>query len=263
MEIRICILGIFFSTGIFGVLAQKSLDTLYANETNAVALFFPHPIRQAMTGHDGFVFAYDRERAGHVGLLQGVEGEGSNLWVVTTKGHVHAYILKYAKTIDRLYHYVREEDRIGEEKPKMLDWEHPEALGREVSYYENQCRKVLEEVPMVLAKKRKNGVRLRLSRMVHKGPEVYLCLDIKNGSEIDFEIDRLEVFRVNGSQKRRASYQEVAIKPLHRYGYPERVRKGEQVRFVLVLPKFVLGDREHLRLELAEKRGNRRLVLNH
>ena len=32
------------------------LDTIYANDTKNVALFFPEPIRQGITGSDNFVF---------------------------------------------------------------------------------------------------------------------------------------------------------------------------------------------------------------
>ena len=44
--------------------AQKQpipLDTIYANDTKNVALFFPEPIRQGITGSDNFVFTYNKD----------------------------------------------------------------------------------------------------------------------------------------------------------------------------------------------------------
>jgi hypothetical protein len=88
-----------------------------------------------------------------------------------------------------------------------------------------------------------------------------MVFEIQNRSEIDFEVDFLEVFRINGSKKRRASHQEIGIGPLYRYKNPRIVRVGEAQRFVYVLPKFVLGDNERLKLSLRELHGNRRVEL--
>ncbi len=47
------------------------LDTIYANDTKNVALFFPEPIRQGITGSDNFVFTYNREKEQYFGLTSG------------------------------------------------------------------------------------------------------------------------------------------------------------------------------------------------
>src|SRR5690606_39814640 len=95
--------------------AQKTLDTLYANEKKNVALFFPDPIRQGITGTTNFVFTYTREKAQYFGLLQAQPGEESNLLVVTDDGSVYSYILKYAKTLPKLNHFVPKSASIGTE----------------------------------------------------------------------------------------------------------------------------------------------------
>ncbi len=41
---------------------MERLDTIFANEYKNVALFFPQPISQAITGADHFVFTHNRER---------------------------------------------------------------------------------------------------------------------------------------------------------------------------------------------------------
>jgi len=236
---------------------QKTLDTLYANESKSVALFFPSPIRQAVTGHEGFVFSYDREEAGHVGLLQGVEGKESNLLLITMDGNVYAYILKYAKELSQLNYFVREGKQIGREWPVKEVDASSDSLVMDVSLYERVSKLLLEREPKVMATQRKRGIRLRLEDMVYDGREVYLVLGIRNRSGIDFEVDRLEVLRVNGSKKRRTSYQETQIEIIERYNKPKMVKNGEAKRFVFVLPKFVLADREHLKLVLVEHHGSR------
>ena len=44
------------------VVAQQSLDTIYANGKKNIALFFPEPIRQGITGASNFVFTYNRKK---------------------------------------------------------------------------------------------------------------------------------------------------------------------------------------------------------
>ncbi len=38
------------------VIAQQKPDTIYANDKKNVALFFPEPIRQGITGTSNFIF---------------------------------------------------------------------------------------------------------------------------------------------------------------------------------------------------------------
>jgi hypothetical protein len=76
------------------VWSQRGLDTIYANVSNNVNLFFPSPIRQAIVGSEDFVFSYDRVEAVYFGLLQGVEGAERNLLVITSDHQIYAFVLK-------------------------------------------------------------------------------------------------------------------------------------------------------------------------
>ncbi|MBO0322186.1 DUF4138 domain-containing protein [Muricauda sp. CAU 1633] len=245
------------------VWGQRSLDTIYANASKNVALFFPSPIRQAIVGSEDFVFSYDREEAGYFGLLQGVEGVDSNLLVITSDHRIYAYILKYAKKLPQLNHFIREGDGIGKIGPTKGLQVKEDSMKDETSHFDRISKLLLDGKPKNIMTKHKKGIRLRLEDMVYDGREVYLVLGIRNRSGIDFEVDRLEVFRVNGSSKRRASYQEIPLNPIHRYGMPKRIKDGEMVRIVCVMSKFVLGDKERLKLVLEELHGSRRMELRH
>lgn len=255
-EIIVLMIGLTFSGF---VRCQMTLDTLVANNHKNVALFFPNPIRQAIVGSEDFVFSYNREEEGYFGLLQSVAGKDSDLLVVTSDGNVYAFILKYGEELSRLRYFIREEDRIGKERPAVKSLK--KRPKNDVASYENSCKMLLHNDYRAIATERSRGVRLRLENMVYAGKEVYMVFEIQNRSEIDFEVDFLEVFRINGSKKRRASHQEIGIGPLYRYKNPRIVRVGEAQRFVYVLPKFVLGDNERLKLSLRELHGNRRVEL--
>ncbi|MCX2682155.1 DUF4138 domain-containing protein [Galbibacter sp. EGI 63066] len=97
-----------------------------------------------------------------------------------------------------------------------------------------------------------------------KGKKGTLVAVVKgtNTSGITFEIDFLNIYRVSGNKKRKASYQKLPLKPIYKYKLPDKVWNGQSLRFVYVLPKFALGDKEKLQLELQELNGSRNLVLH-
>lgn len=245
--------------------AQQALDTLYANDAMNVALFFPSPIKQAITGSDNFVFTYNREEPTHLGLLQAVPSIESNLLVITLDGHVYGYILKYTEELTQLNYFIQAEKSIGTEHPTEKTFEREDIpKGGTVNYnesYQKICDSLVKTKHPTLVTKRKKGIRLRLENRVYQGQEVYLVLEIQNRSTIDLEMDYLDIAMVNGNHQRKASYQELPLKPTYTYQKPKIIQIGQTKRMVYVLPKFVLGDSEKLMLELIEMNGNRKVFL--
>ena len=84
---------------------------------------------------------------------------------------------------------------------------------------------------------------------------------MKNRSGIDFEINSLELYKVQGKKSRRSSFQKRGISPIYKYDFPNMVLKGQEQNFVVVYPKFTLGDNEKLEMVLTEKKGSRYLKL--
>lgn len=240
---------------------QRTLDTIYANEHNTVALFFPHPIRQAVTGDKHFIFSYDREVAGHLGLLQGSDGVDSNLLVITTDGTAYAYIVVYAEELDQMNYFIDEGSKIGVERPERTSFGTKDSSMVAPNLYDGLCSLLLDKKSRNLGTARSDGIRMRLMDRVYEGNEVYLLIGINNRSGIDFEMGRLDIFRVNGSKKRRASHQEIPLQPLYVCQDSPMIPSGEMIKLVCILPKFVLGKGEALKLVLEEARGNRRVTL--
>lgn len=119
----------------------------------------------------------------------------------------------------------------------------------------------MKSKPKNLKTKRKKGLKLQLQQIAYNGSDTYLVMEIANQSGITFEIDFLNVYRVSGNKKRKASYQKLEMKPIYTYKMPSKVYKSQSFRFVYVLPKFVLGNKEKLQLELQELNGSRKMTL--
>ncbi len=254
--------SILFSLTLNG---QQKLDTIYANEYKNVAMFFPKPIRQGITGASNFVFTYNREKEQYFGLLKAQPGTESNLLAVTNDGQVYSYILKYAKVLPKLNYFIDNKESIGNESSRVIleksDTKPITQFSNRITFIEKFCNYLLKLDPETLKTKRKNGLKLQLQQIMYQGNEVYLVLDFENNSEINFEVDYLNVYRVNGNKKRKSSFQKLQQEIIYKHIFPSNVKSKKSARFVFVLPKFVLGVNEKLMIEMKELSGNRRVDL--
>lgn len=245
--------------------AQQPLDTIYANDRKNIALFFPNPIRQGITGASHFVFTYNREKEQYFGLLQAKPGTESNLLTVTSDGKVYSYILKYSKKLPKLNYFIAESESVGNELPKKTERKQivnpKNNYANRITHFQKLSEYLLKSSFETMATERKKGIKLQLQKMVYDTSEVYLVMEITNRSGIDFDIDYLKVFILNGNKKRKASYQRLEQKSIYKYQMPASIAHGQAQRFVYVLPKSVLGDSEKLEVELREGNGSRKLVL--
>ena len=245
--------------------AQQPLDTIFANDQMNVALFFPNQIRQGITGTDNFVFTYNREKEQYFGLLQATPGEASNLLAITNVGQVYSYIIKYSENLSKLNYFIQEEESIGNEKPKAIDSlnvrDTLKQINHKLIYYKRFSEYLLKSKLSHVASKRHKGMVLRLLKMVYHKDEVYLVMEIKNNSGIDFEIDYLNLSIVKGNKRRKASYQSLEQEIIYKHDMPKIVENDKSKRFVFVLPKFVLGDGEKLLIEVRELQGGRMIFL--
>lgn len=245
--------------------AQQPLDTIYANDKKNVALFFPNTIRQGITGTPNFIFSYNREKEEYFGLLQAKPGHDSNLLVVTSNGQLFSYILKYQPKLSKLNYFIADNESIGNLIPKKINTDSTDPVGvsenRTLEEFSSTCRYLLKSTTPNIASKRKKGISIKLFEPYYAGSEVFLKLEVKNRSGIDFEIDYLSVFKTNGANKPKASFQYVPIDTKFALGRPKIFKAGQKHRFVYVFPKFVLGDTEKLLIELKELNGSRKLAL--
>lgn len=244
-----------------GAVGQTPLDTLYANQYQHVALFFPETIERAVTGHGNFVFTYNREKAEHLGLLQAVPGTTSNLLVITSDARVYAYILEYAEELPEHNHFIRPEESIGRNRPMQKAHTAPPMDVHKNLPWRKVCDRLLRQRHPGIKTKRKKGLRFRLEHLAHRGPEVYLIFAVQNRSGIDFDMGHLDILHEKGSQKRRAAHQQIPLVPLYIHGEPSKIKTGTTARFVYVLPKFTLGDHERILFQLKEMGGGRNLTI--
>ncbi|UJH91929.1 DUF4138 domain-containing protein [Antarcticibacterium sp. 1MA-6-2] len=268
MKTNILFLLFFTSFAFRPCLAQerKILDTIFANDQKNVALFFPKPIRQGITGSDNFVFTYNREAEQYFGLLQATPGKESNLLVISSNGSVFSYIVKYKEQLDQLNYFVPKSDTIGNEKPVISDEPEINKTGikeRDKTYYYGKFCSFLVERKQKIGrlKKRDQDIVLSVENIVFDKEELYFVIQIENKSSLDYDLNFLN-FGIETRQKgKRKSSQTIYQKPAFQYSMPSEIKEGEAEKLVYVLPKFSLGDDRRVILELNEKNGGRNIKL--
>jgi hypothetical protein len=253
------------------IIAKKPvLDTIYANDHKNVALFFPEPIRQGITGSENFVFTYNREMQQHLGLLQATPGKESNLLIIGNSGSIFSYIIKYSDQLEKLNYFIPGSKSIGNEIPKISGKnsdtdENPAGISEmenRLTYYQNFSSHLLKSNQRIGGiKKRNEGINLKLENIVFDREELYFVIEIKNTSPIDYELNFLNLSvetRKNGKKK---SIQKLVLEPVFKYNLPGNIPVGKTARFVYVLPKFSIAGDKIVVIDLKELNGERDIKL--
>ncbi|QFZ54813.1 DUF4138 domain-containing protein [Oceanihabitans sp. IOP_32] len=242
------------------------LDTIYANDTKNVALFFPEPIRQGITGSDHFVFTYNREKEQYFGLLQAQPGTESNLLVVNKNGSIFSYIVRYKKQLSKLNYFIPLTNSIGNEKPIVKDSvlveSSEELVDNSTYYYQKFCSYLLNRKQRIgRIKKRSEGIILNVENIVFDKDELYFVIEIENNSTLDYDLNFLNLSIETRQKGKRKSLQRLYQEPIYKHNLPSKIKENEMARFVYVLPKFSLSDDRRAILELNEKDGERNIEM--
>jgi len=248
--------------------AQDSvvLDTIYANDQKNVALFFPEPIRQGVTGSDNFIFTYNRDKEQYFGLLQAKPGKESNLLVINKNGSIFSYIVVYKKQLSKLNYFVPALSSIGNERPEKAEPVIVDAPKKSIDnkayYYQKFCSYLLNRKQRIGNIKRQNeGIVLSIENIVFDKEELYFVIQIKNTSTLDYDLNFLQLSVQTRQKGKKKSLQNIYQEPLYIHNRPTRVAENETVRMVHVLPKFSLSNDRRAVLELNERDGERNLSL--
>jgi len=244
----------------------KVLDTIYANDTKNVALFFPEPIRQGITGSDNFVFTYNRENEQYFGLLQAKPGKESNLLVVNRNGSIFSYIVRYKAQLSRLNYFIPLSSSIGNETPLVTDSiqtvTSEESIDNRTYYYQKFCSYLLDRNQHIgRIKKRNEGIVLSVENIVFDKEELYFVIQIENNSTLDYDLNFLNLSIETRQKGKRKSLQRLYQEPMYKHNLPSKIAENTTARFVYVLPKFSLSDDRRAILELNEKDGERNIEL--
>ena len=170
----------------------------------------------------------------------------SNLSVITEDGAYYTFNVKYAdEPVNRpnnaLEIYMEE---LGSESPLLV-----KLIMK--SIYKNDRR----EVKHIGCKR--FGIQYLLKGIYSHNGLLYFHLQLKNSSNVPFEVDHLTFKIADKKVAKRTAIQEQVIRPLRAHNNVQVIRGKSSERMVFTLPKFTIPDDKHLVVELYEKEGGR------
>ena len=186
----------------------------------------------------------------------------SNLAVITEDGAYYTFNVKYAdepvKLSVEMTDFIHDGEAVNRPNNALDIYMHE--LGQESpllvklimkSIYKNDDREIKH-----IGSKR-FGIQYLLKGIYSHNGLLYFHLQLKNSSNVPFDVDYITFKVVDKKVAKRTAIQEQVIWPLRAHNNVTLIGGKKNERTVFTLPKFTIPDDKHLIIELHEKEGGR------
>ena len=186
----------------------------------------------------------------------------TNMSVITEDGNFYTFNVKYADEPVKL-------------SVEMTDFIHDgEAVNRPNNAMEVYLTELGSESPLLVKLIMKSiykndrreikhigckrfGVQYLLKGIYSHNGLLYFHMQLKNSSNVPFDVDYLTFKIVDKKVAKRTAIQEQVIRPVRAYNNVQVIDGRHSEHMVFTLPKFTLADDKHLVVELHEQQGGR------
>ncbi|MFR3215869.1 conjugative transposon protein TraN [Dysgonomonas mossii] len=186
----------------------------------------------------------------------------TNMAVITEEGSYYTFNIKYADEPEKLNIEMKDfmHDGIATNRPNNSMEIYLKELGSESprivylinrSIYQNDKRIVKH-----IGSKR-FGIQYLLKGIYSHNGLLYLHTQIKNSTNVPFDIDFIRFKIVDKKMVKQTAVQETVIYPLRAYNFISLVGGNQTERTVFTIDKITIPNDKHLVIELFEKNGGR------
>ncbi|RPD44054.1 conjugative transposon protein TraN [Paracnuella aquatica] len=235
------------------IVPSYPLSLAYNKTTNLV---FPYAIKSVDRGSRD-VLAQKAKGVENILLVKaGRENFAeTNLSVITTDGKLYSFLLNYSVNPVLL--------TISFAKDTAVDGRYTSQSGSNEAEMEFTAEKISREKRMLHGiKHKKFEMRLRLNGLYIKSDVLYFQLEVRNNSNLTYDVDMLRLFIRDQKKAERTASQEIELLPLYAYGDTSSVKPQSTSVVVFAFPKFTIPDKKYLLIQLMEKDGGRHLHLD-
>ena len=229
-----------------------------------VHVIFPAPIRYVDLGSSNIIAgkAGSSENVLRIkAAVRGFETE-TNMAVITEEGSYYTFNIKYADEPEKLNIEMKDfmHDGIATNRPNNSMDIYLKELGSESprivylinrSIYQNDKRIVKH-----IGSKR-FGIQYLLKGIYSYNGLLYLHTQIKNSTNVPFDIDFIRFKIVDKKMVKQTAVQETVIYPLRAYNFISQVGANQTERTVFTIDKITIPNDKQLVVELFEKNGGR------
>jgi len=232
---------------------DKTVHIIFPAEISYVDLGSSNILAGKATGSENVI----RVKA----AVRGFETE-TNMAVITNDGSFYTFNIKYVDEPEKLSVEMRDFMHDGEavNRPNNALEIYLRELGNESpklvylinhSIYKNDKRHVKH-----IGSKR-FGIQYLLKGIYTHNGLLYLHTQIKNESNVPFDVDFIRMKIVDKKVAKRTAIQETVIYPVRAYNYVMNVRGNKTERTVFVIDKITIPNGKQMVIELFEKNGGR------
>jgi conjugative transposon TraN protein len=243
------------------VISSYCLDVTY---DKTVHLIFPSGIAYIDLGSPNIIAGKAEGAENVVRVKAAVKDfkEETNFSVITDEGSFYSFIVNYSNNPEKLNiemnDFLHNDKLINRPENSMevqlsdLGNESPQAVQMAMEKIYKANRKRVKHV-----KSNQFGIEFQLRGISTHNGLLFLHTEIKNSSDIPFDIDFLVFKIVDKKVVKRTAIQETIIEPVRDYNYLASVKGKESESTVFAFQKFTIPDKKQLVVELFEKNGGR------
>ena len=229
-----------------------------------VHLIFPSGVAYIDLGSSNIIAGKADGAENVVRVKAAVKGfkEETNFSVITDEGSFYSFIVNYSDNPEKLNIEMKDflhDEKLGN-KPENSQEVHLSDLGNESP---QAVQMAMEKIFKTNRKKvshinsKQFGIEFLLRGIFTYNGVLFLHTEIKNTSDIPFDIDFLAFKIVDKKVVKRMAIQETVIKPVRAFNYVTSVIGKETESTVFAFQKFTIPDKKQLVVELFEKNGGR------
>jgi len=230
---------------------------LWVTLNKTTNLIFPYAIKSVDRGSRD-VLAQKAKGVENILLVKaGTENfSETNLSIITGDGKLYSFLLRYTDN-PSLLNISFAKDSLPSNTTTLPEAENNEAQTEQVA------ERVAKEKRMLHCLKDKAyDIRLRLNGLYIENNVFYFQVELRNRSNIPYDIDMLRFFIKDEKKASRTASQDLELSPLYIYGDTSSVKERATNILVYALPKFTIPDKKYLLIQLMEKNGGRHLHLD-
>ena len=235
------------------VIAPDSLAIAYSKTTNLV---FPYAISSVDRGSQAILAQKAKRqdnilqvKAAHECFLQ------TNLTVITSDGTLYSFILNYNENPSELNLNIGGRPHQNSSL-SILKTSLNEA---EIEGYSKMA--AAEKEKLYGVRDHQFDIKFRLNGLFINNDVMYYRIVLKNGSNINYDIDQLRFFIRDQKKAKRTASQEIEIKPLYILNENQTIESNSEETIVYALPKFTIPNKKFLAIQITEINGGRNLEL--
>lgn len=183
----------------------------------------------------------------------------TNLTVITADGILHHFTINYHKDPDRLSLELNELGIVTDQAKQPAILFQQEMTETDL----DQCSREIVEADKVtmIKQEREYKIGMFLKGIYIKNNVMFFHFTMNNTSNINYDVDFLRFYIHDREKVKRTASQEVAVKPLYRYGDDKLIPANSKQDVVYALNKFTIPDAKNLVIEMFEQNGGRHLKL--